>query len=200
LFLFSIASAQEQGKNPLAYKNEAMGIEITGPEGWSMWTPEKGDVSFSGLHVIFSRYPVGSKEKDNPKIILEITTVRDVSGKIKGGKNPLEQANYVLKTMSDNTLAKVLSEVIVSTQKGAVKEVLNIIQEPGSVKINNQEGARYAYERRNLDGILGKNYRESNYVFMKDSVFYELSYGSRIEYFDEHLKEFEEAVNTFVLK
>jgi len=180
LFALSFALAQEQNQKTLTYENEEYGVKITGPNGWYVFRP-KNKSKFS-IQVMFSRYPVGSTEEDNPKIVLETEPVTQESG-----KTPLEHANYyvgVLKYMKD---------------MGDIKELI-IREEPALVNINNREGTRYVYETKILRKNREDNLRDLEYVFIKGDLYYRLDFSSKAEYFDKHKKEFEEALNTFVLK
>lgn len=176
LFTLSLTLAQEQSQKPLTYENEELGVKITGPNGWHVFQPKnKGKL---GIHVMFSRYPSGSTEEDNPTILLETQRVTQ-----EAGKTPLEHANYyvgVIKVMG-------------------VKDAI-IIDEPTLVKINNQEGARYVYEIKTLKENGKKNLKSLEYVFIKGDLCYLLGFGCKAEYFDKHTKEFEETLNTFALK
>ncbi len=189
-FFLSVAFAQEQGKNPLAYKNKVMGIEITGPEGWYMHEthdilPGDKPERLLGNLVLFTSVPWGSKvnSKDGAIISLATDPVSNINGKILHGNTPLEYANYLVKVIKDmNGMMDI--------------KAVKIIEEPVVVKINSLEGVRFTYE----DDIEGTVSRSLKYIFMKGDFFYSLEYSSREEYFDKRVKEFEGVVNTFVLK
>jgi len=188
LFIFSFASGHSLATNPediekesrianlkphyLTFENAE--VRITGPSGWYVFRP-KNEGKF-GVHIRFSLYPVGSTEEDYPTILLTTSQVKQ-----EAGKTPLEYANYlvgVIKTMG-------------------VKDNATIVEEPISVNINSQEGARYAYETNTFKG---KRLKILEYVFTKGNLRYSLGFGCKLEYFDKHTKEFEGALNTFVLK
>lgn len=177
LFALSFVLAQEQSQEPLTYENEELGVKIIGPKGWYVFQP-KNKEKF-GIQIRFSRYPAGSTEEDNPMIMLHTERVKQ-----EAGKTPLEYANYCLDVMKDMKGMRDIKEAI-------------IIQEPTLVKINNQEGARYVYETKTLKV---NRLKILEYVFIKEDIYYILGFGCKAEYFDKYTKEFEEALNTFVLK
>ena len=194
LSTLSLALAQGQIPKSLTYKNALMGIEIRGPEDWFMHEvphtmPGEKPERLLGVLVDFTLVPFGSKSKseDFPIISLETESAKDVTGKILGGKTPLEYANYIVEVLKE--LPGMMD----------VKKI-KIIEEPNLVKIKDQEGARYIYEMKTAKGNSERNSKELVYVFMKGDLFYSLEYTSKPEYFDKHTKEFEAALNTFVLK
>ena len=180
LFISSLALAQEQNRESLMYKNVAMGIEITGPKGWFMHEMP-GE---RWITVDFTLVPFGSKSnsEDFPIISLSTGPAKDVTGRIIDSKTPLEKANQTVENLKDMSGMMDIKET-------------KIIEEPNLVKINNLEGARFMYEV-NIENTL----RTSEYIFMKGDLFYSLKYTNKPEYFDKHLKEFEESVKTFELK
>jgi hypothetical protein len=154
------------------YENEAMGIKLIGPEGWYMKKTSPPEENL-GVFVIFSRYPLSSKEDDNPQIYLYAKIVTKE-------RNPLEYFDYNIKS------SKIMK--------------CNIIKEPILTKINNKECAHYIFETSSLNNNIVVTARHSQYVFMKNNFFYILFYSSKSEYFDKYLNEFEKTVNSFILR
>ncbi|MDP2923696.1 MAG: PsbP-related protein [Candidatus Omnitrophota bacterium] len=196
LFCFSIIQTQAQEQKSLSYGNETMGVKISGPKGWFMTSGEKmKEIATKGLNdlnpvdsikesvekigplVAFSQFPLGSPREVNPNISLATETL------------PKEY----IKTAMDYANASIL------TMKTMLKDT-KVIKEPTPVTLSGKEGVSFTYEGTVVKGYLEMRIKSSIYVFVKGDLVYALAYVNQAASFDNNLKDFEESLNTFVLK
>ncbi len=187
-----LASAQES----LTYENKAMGVRLTGPQGWFITSGDKvksivdkriGDITQLesikeatrklGVLVVFTRYPFGSQMEFNPNIVL--TTEPLVREYIK---SPLDVAN-----------ANILS---IRTMLKDVK----VITAPAAASLGGQEGAHFVYEGTRVIGYMQTRLKASAYVFVKDDTIYTLSFTAKEEDYNDNVTAFNSSIETFLLK
>ena len=113
-----------------------------------------------------------SSLKSGPRIMLSAT--QEVTQDLK---TPLDYANFTLEVLKyDNNF--------------------RVIKEPTLFTINGREGVNYIFEFSSA----GELKRLSEYVFMKDGLFYQISYTANVEDFDNNLNVFESCVKTLVFR
>jgi len=200
--VFSLCITQyvfAQTQEPVAYENDAMGIKITGPQGWFITPGEKAGKAASknvddltnlksikeaikkvGFLVIFSKYPFGSPIEFNHNIVLVVE------------KFPPEYP-AASKTAIGVGNANILNI------KAMFKDT-KIIKEPTMVIINNREGAQFIYEGTGVRGYLETRIKCSAYVFIKEDLIYTISFTDKADDFDNNVKAFEVPLNSFILK
>lgn len=195
-FITSLAQGPQEQRS-LIYENEAMGIKLTGPQGWSLVPGEqvqkavskgigeitnlesiKESVEKLGILVAFTQQPFGSPIEYNPTIILSTESL---------------SPEYNIKTPLDAALASVLA---VKTMFKDVK----IIKEPVSVTKGSIEGANFVYEGTIVRGYLETKVKSSTYIFIKDNLIYTLSFNDKADNFDNNSAAFESSYNSFVIK
>jgi hypothetical protein len=198
-FSLSVPIALAQEQKTLTYENEAMGVSLTGPEGWYIAPGDKvqtkisqniGDItSFQsvkeavkklGILAVFTFYPYGSPVEFNPSIGL--TT------------EPMPQEySTVIKTAMDVAVSSIFGI------KAMFKDT-KIIKEPALITLGAREGAHFIYEGTAVRGYLELRIRCSAYMFLKENTVFTLAFTDKADNFDKNYQAFESSVNTFVLK
>lgn len=200
IFLFCVSSLVLAAPTQFTYENKAMGVKLTGPEGWFIaqikMVEKQGSKTAEystalesikettkklGILVIFLKYPI-----DSPKLSSEIKLhVREISpAESKVFKTAIDVANDTLNTIKNSTNLK----------------DFRIIKKPTKIMLAGQDGANFIYEGTSLR-IGGQEIRMkfSVYKIIKGKIIYTLSFTDTAEDFDSNLVALESSVNTFVI-
>lgn len=173
VFCISLLNAQNS-QAALTYKNKELGVELIGPEGWHMDVIRE-DKS-GAIIVAFSQY-LSSSGKYLPRITLSTEPVCRETG-----RTSLEFANSRL-------------QMIKMALKESNTKDFKIIKEPKTVIINGKEDIHFIYEI-----TVSKKIRNSVHIFKKGVIFYIIQYEDEPDNFDNNLKAFEIAINSFKLE
>jgi hypothetical protein len=176
---------------PAFYDNKTMGITLSAPDGWittsgeafqGMVTHAIDDVTKTpdqaaqrmGILVVFSEYPLNTKNTSNPSITLVAELINALSAESK-----LDYAKKYLNTIN----------VMGSSTK--------VVKKPKQVTINKCEGVTFMYESVVNMGTLDIKLKYLVYIFFKNNISFTISCADKTETFNKNVRLFESSVKTF---
>ncbi len=176
------------------YDNKTMGVTLSSPDGWiatpgeafqGMVTKAIDDVTKTpdqaaqrmGILVVFSQYPLNTKNTSNPSVTLVAELINALSAESK-----LDYAKKYLNTIN----------VMGSSMK--------VTKKAKQVTINKCEGVTFMYESVVNMGTLDIKLKYLVYIFFKNNVSFTISCADKTETFNKNVKLFESSVKTFTLR
>lgn len=183
VFLLFFAGWIKAQMQKLTYENEAMGVKITGPAGWYMFTEEnpreyverqknfKENIAKEGTLIIFSIDPIFYETAGGINTLLSLEAKKFTSGDPQDERTPMEVAKKYISPGDEK---------------------------PRTVTLSGYEGVVFTYTTPPSGPV--HSIKGTTYIFVKNDTVYTINFFCEAAGYNNFIKDVESSVNSFTLK
>ena len=178
----------------LTYENKAMGVKITGPAGWYMFTEEKD----SGGYIEYVEKPESFKENIVKEGTLIIFSNDPIFYETVGGANTLlylEAKKFTSNDPPDKRTPMEVAKKYISLEEA---DKIKLDEEPRTITLSGKKGVTFTYTTPEAGPL--PSIKETAYAFVKGDTAYIIDFLCDASVYDNLIKDVESSVNSFTLK